>query len=469
LISAKEALAKSRKLLAGVTSNQRTIELLKDLPQGHGSGLDADMVDGLHAVEIIAKAKMRVVGGGGGGGGSGSGDAISIRGKTVDDSEIGDGKALIYELASDKIKYSTPAGSGDMTKAAYATASASKVDTALNAEKLEGSTKVQVQDHAPKSHGNEAHSSTFVTATEIATHAGLTTGVHGVGAGTVAKVGDIATDANLSAAAQDAVSKRHAANGDTDLDATFEATFEKVANKGAVSGYAPLDAGQLVLLANIPATLTGKDADTVDTLHASAFAVAAKGVTNGDSHDHNGGDGAQIDHVNLANKGTNTHNSIDAFLASKAVAYGLCDLDVLVKVPAARMPSASVSITRTLTFSVVGTLAVLVSAAPALLVDGTLTIIKVKIVVKTKPTGAGSAVTVDVNKNGTTIFTTQDGRPSITVAGGLAIDDSSTPDVTALAENDILTIDVDAIGGTVAGADLTVEVVCTQAVTVTFT
>jgi len=125
----------------------------------------------------------------------------------------------------------------------------------------------------------------------------------------------------------------------------------------------------------------------------------------------------------------------------------------------------TITITRTLTFSVVGTLAVLASAAPALLVDGTLTIVKVKIVVKTKPTGAGSAVTVDVNKNGTTIFTTQGGRPSITVAGGFAIDDSSTPDITGLIEDDIVTIDVDAIGGTVAGADLTVEVVCTQAVT----
>lgn len=36
------------------------------------------------------------------------------------------------------------------------------------------------------------------------------------------------------------------------------------------------------------------DADTLDGSHAAAFAVATKGVTNGDSHDHNGGDGAQI-------------------------------------------------------------------------------------------------------------------------------------------------------------------------------
>lgn len=34
---------------------------------------------------------------------------------------------------------------------------------------------------------------------------------------------------------------------------------------------------------------------------AADFAVSAKGVTNGDSHDHDGGDGAQIDHTKLSN------------------------------------------------------------------------------------------------------------------------------------------------------------------------
>lgn len=44
---------------------------------------------------------------------------------------------------------------------------------------------------------------------KVDAHKDLATGVHGVGAGTIAKVGDIAVDANLSAAAQDAISKRH--------------------------------------------------------------------------------------------------------------------------------------------------------------------------------------------------------------------------------------------------------------------
>ena len=69
----------------------------------------------------------------------------------------------------------------------------------------------------------------------------------------------------------DAVTKKHTQNTDTDLDATFEATLEHTANKGVASGYASLDASVLVPLAQIPATLTGKDADTVDTKHASAF------------------------------------------------------------------------------------------------------------------------------------------------------------------------------------------------------
>jgi hypothetical protein len=36
------------------------------------------------------------------------------------------------------------------------------------------------------------------------------------------------------------------------------------------------------------------DADTLDGNDSTAFAVATKGVTNGDAHDHSGGDGAQI-------------------------------------------------------------------------------------------------------------------------------------------------------------------------------
>jgi len=116
----------------------------------------------------------------------------------------------------------------------------------------------------------------------------------------------------------------------------------------------------------------------------------------------------------------------------------------------------------TLSFAVTGTLTTGTDKAPTIVAPCTLTIVKVKVVVKTAPTGA--SIIVDVNKAGTTIFTTQGNRPEIAI--GETQDDSGTPDVTALAEGDKVTVDIDQVGSTIAGADLTVEVVCKQNVSV---
>lgn len=55
---------------------------------------------------------------------------------------------------------------GDMLKAVYDTNDNGVVD---NSEKLEGSTKVQVQTHNPAEHGNEAHDPDFIKVEEITT------------------------------------------------------------------------------------------------------------------------------------------------------------------------------------------------------------------------------------------------------------------------------------------------------------
>lgn len=88
----------------------------------------------------------------------------------------------------------------------------------------------------------------------------------------------------------------------------------------------------------------------------------------------------------------------------------------------------------------------------------TLTIKEVRLKVKTAPTGA--AIIVDVNKNGTTIFTEQANRPQI--ATGETEGNTITIDVTSLAKGDDITFDIDQVGSTTAGDSLVVEIIVEQ-------
>ena len=88
-------------------------------------------------------------------------------------------------------------------------------------------------------------------------------------------------------------------------------------------------------------------------------------------------------------------------------------------------------------------------------VESSRTISNVVVSVGTAPTGA--SVIFDVNKNGTTIFSTQANRPTIAASG--FYDGSSTPDVTSLSAGDYLTVDVDQVGSTVAGSDAVIRIV----------
>lgn len=75
--------------------------------------------------------------------------------------------------------------------------------------------------------------------------------------------------------------------------------------------------------------VTGLNADQLDGADASAFAVAAKGVTNGDSHDHTGGDGSAINLASavtgvlpIANGGTGSSTASAARSALSAAQSG---------------------------------------------------------------------------------------------------------------------------------------------------
>lgn len=74
--------------------------------------------------------------------------------------------------------------------------------------------------------------------------------------------------------------------------------------------------------------------------------------------------------------------------------------------------------------------------------------------VRTAPTGA--TILVDIHKNGTTIFTDQDGR--ITIDTTEYSSTVATPDVTSYSYTDSFEIQVDQVGSSVAGQELNVVV-----------
>lgn len=105
-----------------------------------------------------------------------------------------------------------------------------------------------------------------------------------------------------------------------------------------------------------------------------------------------------------------------------------------------------------ITFSLPGPAQVLAGTARFYLpVQGS--ILHVQASVGVAPTG--DDLVVDVNLNGVSIFTTQAQRPR--VAAGTFVDLVSPPDVAAFVANDWLTVDIDQVGSTLPGEDLTVS------------
>jgi hypothetical protein len=105
-------------------------------------------------------------------------------------------------------------------------------------------------------------------------------------------------------------------------------------------------------------------------------------------------------------------------------------------------------------FSRQGPLTAVLTGQHRYYVESACTISVVRAAVGTAPTGA--SIIVDVNKNGTTIYGTQANRPTIAINGFTAT--GGTASVTSLAAGDYLTVDIDQVGSTIAGSDLTVIV-----------
>jgi hypothetical protein len=111
-------------------------------------------------------------------------------------------------------------------------------------------------------------------------------------------------------------------------------------------------------------------------------------------------------------------------------------------------------------FTVVGTLAVGTDQAPVLIAPFALTIKKAFARVKTVSTGA--SILIDINKNGTSIWATNQGN-RLAIAASANSGTQTNFDTTSLAEGDYLSLDIDQVGSTIAGADITIELYCEAA------
>lgn len=105
----------------------------------------------------------------------------------------------------------------------------------------------------------------------------------------------------------------------------------------------------------------------------------------------------------------------------------------------------------TMTFTVSGSLTAKTYPGRFYL-DDAYSLLSIRASIGVAPTGA--AVIIDVNKNGSTLFPTQSERPTIAAGTNMV---KVTPSGIAFAAEDYLTIDVDQVGSTTTGAELTVQ------------
>lgn len=152
-------------------------------------------------------------------------------------------------------------------------------------------------DHAALStaHGISSFGATLVDDADAATARGTL----GLGTAAVAATGDFATSAHNHAGV---------------YDPTGTAASAVSAHAGGSSVHA------IASVTGLQTALDGKSATSHD--HAATYAPIAKGVTNGDSHDHNGGDGGQIAYSTLSGLptlGTAAAQNTGAFEAAGAI------------------------------------------------------------------------------------------------------------------------------------------------------
>ncbi|MCG3203929.1 MAG: hypothetical protein KCHDKBKB_00606 [Elusimicrobia bacterium] len=119
--------------------------------------------------------------------------------------------------------------------------------------------------------------------------------------------------------------------------------------------------------------------------------------------------------------------------------------------------NVSDAIRPTFVFTIAGTMVAGTNQTAALIVPAGMTVEKVYAYAKTAPTGAN--LIVDINKNGTSIWASNQAN-RVNIVASSQSGSQTAFDTTSLVEGDVITVDVDQIGSTIAGADLTIQIKC---------
>lgn len=122
-------------------------------------------------------------------------------------------------------------------------------------------------------------------------------------------------------------------------------------------------------------------------------------------------------------------------------------------ITAARAPGVQQFLYQVQVFTVPGVLST-GSGNARFYIPGPITLSNIRASVSSAP--IGSDIIIDVNKNGTTVFTNQNSRPKIFV--GTTTCPTATPAVTSLIAGDYLSVDIDQVGSIFAGSYLTVQI-----------
>lgn len=205
--------------------------------------------------------------------------------------------------------------------------------------------------------------------------------------------------------------------------------------------------GEIIVSGNVDGVDLGTLGSDFST-HDGGTAKAQHSAIGDHTHASAGAEGGQVDHGDTTGRGDDDHTQYTLAAGTRAFTGA---------------QTVFTGIRHVIPWFIAGAIGAAVDQFAFVVPDtfASYTFVGARIYALTAPTDA--SLIVDVHKNGTTFYTTQGNRPTILTTANDS-GDRIAPDVTAIAKGDIITVDVDQVGSTVAGSNLAISLVFKQTI-----